>query len=264
MDKSRKSELLEEIEEINVDTGTLQEDQEELETPKAKKTYKQHRPSASALGLTQKLHLATHRTLSVTEKIIKGLSHAYEHIFVGDESFSANFEKEYGLKYYAKNDYKNALKHFEAYDHEGTKNDVDVLYMMAICYMEAEQPKKAAQCLKKAHAVKPDDFDIVTQLAQCLLTLEDYAGALNYFRESIEINPEEGDSYYQSANCLEKLDQIEEAKKMYKKAIDINPREAVYYHALGFLYENQGSHKDAIVCFKKAMDLERARGGGGR
>jgi len=230
------------------------------EEPKAKKPHKHHEVKPS-LGISQKLHLATHRTLSSTERLIKSLSNAYEHIFVGDESTAENFEKEYGLKYYSKGDYKNALKHFESYDRNGNKNDADVLYMMGICYLKGDKVGKAAEYFEKADDIKPDDFDIISQLAKCLLSLEDFEGALDYFKKSAQISEDEPDTYYHIANCYEKLEQIEEAKKMYRKAIDLNPREAVYYHALGFLYENIGDHKDAIVCFKKAMDLERDRGG---
>ena len=235
---------------------------EKIEAHKHKKTHKE-RLEKPTLGMTQKLSLVTHRTLSTTERLIQSLSKAYEHIFVGDETVEeAKFEKEYALKYYSKNDYKNALKHFESVESKDDKKDVDVLYMMGTCYVSEEEYKKALDCFEKADALKPDDFDIVSQLAKCFLQLEDYEGALNYFNKSSEIAPDEADNYYHCANCYEKLDQIEQAKKMYKKAIDINPREAVYYHALGFLYENIGDHKDAIVCFKKAMDLERLRGGG--
>ena len=234
---------------------------EEAEILKVKKTHK-HRTSKPTLGVTQRLSLVTQRTLSTTERLIQSLTKAYEHIFVGDEVVEeAKFEKEYALKYYSKNDYKNALKHFESCATQDQNKDVDVLYMMGVCHLSDEDYKKAAECFKKADELKIDDFDIVTQLAKCLLALEDFEGALNYYRKSAEISPDEGDTFYHMANCLEKLDRIEEAKKMYKKAIDLNPREAVYYHALGLLYENMGDHKDAIVCFKKAMDLERSRGG---
>jgi len=252
----------ENITEIDVDIKAPHdgEDLNDSETPKPKKTHKHHdaRPN---LGITQKLHLATHRTLSTTERLIKSLSNAYEHIFVGDETTAANFDKEYGMKYYIKNDFKNALKCFETYIRTGQKDDADVMYMMGICYLNEDKVGKAAESFGKANEIKPDDFDIVTQLAKCLLTLEDFKGALEFFKKSADITPDEPDTYYHIANCCEKLEAIEEAKKMYRKAIDLNPREAVYYHALGFLYENLGDHKDAIVCFKKAMDLERDRGG---
>lgn len=258
MNKSGKDEIFEEIVEADEDIQTISEEAPQLKRP--------HKPyiGKPELGITQKLHLVTHRTLSTTERIIQSLTKAYEHIFVADESVTANFEKEYGLKYYSKNDYKNALKHFESYDQDGGKNDAEVLYMMGICHLSEENYKKAAKCFEKADELKPDDFDIVTQLAKCLMELEGFQGALNYFKQSMAIAPDEADIFYYCANCYEKLEQIEEAKKMYRKAIDLNPREAVYYHSLGFLYENIGDHKDAIVCFKKAMDLERERGGGGR
>ena len=237
---------------------------ERIEAHRHKKVHKEH-VEKPALGVTQKLSLVTHRTLSSTERLIQSLTRAYEHVFVGDEKVEeAKFEKEYGLKYYSKNDYKNALKHFESCDSKEDKKDVDVLYMMGTCYVSEENYKKAVECFEKADELKPDDFDIVSQLAKCLLALEDYERALEFFNKSALIAPDEPDTYYHCANCYEKLEQIEQAKKMYKKAIDINPREAVYYHALGFLYENIGDHKDAIVCFKKAMDLERLRGGGGK
>ncbi len=257
MDKNAE---IDEITEIDTRISALNEDEEEpgAEAPKTKKAHKHH-SSKPGLGISQKLHLVSHRTLSSTERLIKSLSRAYEHIFVADEAVTANFDKEYGLKCYAKNDFKGALKYFESYDHSGEKNDSDVLYMMGVCYLREEKTGKAAEYFGKAAELKPDDFDIVTQLAKCLLALEDFDGALEYFKKSADISPDEPDTYYHIANCYEKLEQVEEAKKMYRKAIDLNPREAVYYHALGFLYENIGDHKDAIVCFKKAMDLERDR-----
>ena len=75
-----------------------EEDQEQdIEPPKVKKTHKHHATKPS-LGITQKLHLATHRTLSTTERLIKSLTNAYEHIFVADENITDDFEKEYGLE----------------------------------------------------------------------------------------------------------------------------------------------------------------------
>jgi len=267
MNKCSKNKISEEDQEQELEDQEELIDQdgndriEKIEAHRQKKTHKQ-RLEKPKLGVTQKLSLATHRTLSTTERLIQSLTRAYEHIFVGNETVEeAKFEKEYALKYYSKNDYKNALKHFESSDAKDEKKDADVLYMMGTCYVSEEEMKKAVECFQQADALKPDDFDILSQLAKCLLALEDYEGALEFFNKTVLIAPDEPDIYYHCANCYEKLDQIELAKKMYRKAIDINPREAVYYHALGFLYENMGDHKDAIVCFKKAMDLERSRGG---
>ncbi|MBF0489285.1 MAG: tetratricopeptide repeat protein [Candidatus Omnitrophica bacterium] len=261
--KSKKVQVAEELE-INSDVQTIQETEveETAEIHKAKKPHShKHKEVKSLPNISQKFRKVTHRTLSTTERIIKSLSNAYEHIFVDDGSSNLLFEKDMGLKEFSKGNYKLALQHFESCSQNGEANDADTLYMMAICFVSQEQHKKATEYFYRADELKPNDYDILTSFSRCLLALERYDDAMIYLKKALAINPDEADLYYHCANCLEKNDEIEEAKKMYKKAIDLDPREPVYYHALGFLYENIGDHKDAIVCFKKAMDLERQRGG---
>ncbi|MBF0531980.1 MAG: tetratricopeptide repeat protein [Candidatus Omnitrophica bacterium] len=228
---------------------------------KVKRTRKPKKSKEENLkdNITQKIQLGTHRMLSTTERIIQGLSNAYENIFIGKEDVKKDFEKEQGIKFYNKGNYERALEHFDAYLQDVDGQDADVLYLMAMCQVHQGDHKAAAVDLKKAEKLSPEDEDIIMESAKCLFALENYSEALAYLKKATAIIPDDADVYYHLGTCYEKLDQIEDAKKNYKKAIDLSPREAVYYHALGFVYENSGNHKDAIVCFKKAMDLEREK-----
>ena len=76
------------------------------------------------------------------------------------------------LKYYSKNDFKNALKHFEAYNRKREQEGCRCFLHDGRMLSNEDKIGKAAECFAKADAIKPDDFDIVTQLAKCLLTLK--------------------------------------------------------------------------------------------
>ncbi|MEI6437204.1 MAG: tetratricopeptide repeat protein [Candidatus Omnitrophota bacterium] len=247
----------------DLDAGTLVEEADDA-ADAAEKPVRRH-PRVTKKARAEKVpdighhfKVATNVTLSTAERIINGLSNAYQSVFVAPEQTQASFNKDQGYKYFEKGDFEKSQHAFLLFDEENP-GDVDVLYMLAMCHKNMEEHKEAVEYLKKAEKLDKNDVNIITELGDCLVVLEEYAEAIPYLLKAIEVNDEHADSYYHLGTCYEKTENVEEAKKFYKKAIDVEPRQAVYYQALGFLYESNGNHNDAIVCFKKAMDLERGQ-----
>lgn len=227
--------------------------------------HEDHEPKKSTPRLGQKVQYAAYAAVSTTERLITGLSNMYESIFVGHQERKLDFNKEKGLESFNKGDYKSAVSFLKSYLEEGNSSDAQMVYLLALSYVNLEQYEEAIEYFKKAHELDNNDLEITVEMAHCLLNLEDYSEAIGCFKQAIDKVPGEADHYYNLGSCYEKTGQVEEAKSMYKKAIDLAPRQGVYYQALGFVYENSGNHKDAIVCFKKAMDLDRKQrtAGGG-
>ena len=241
-------------------------DEEAEAKPEGKpRLVKSRRIERKKPGLSHKLRLAAHNTVSVAERMIHGLSRIYEGVFVGTENHLVIFDKEQGLKFYDGGDYPNALECFQSCIENGHVNDSDVFFLVAMCYVNLDKHKEALDYFKEAERLKPTDPDMIEEYAACRYVLEDYAGATVYFEKIVAKNPDNADQYYYLGNCYEKTEKIEEAKKMYKKAIDLDPREPLYYQSLGFIYENTGNHAEGIICLRKAMELERKQkkeGGG--
>lgn len=237
-----------------------EEEQEEVVSHRRSPESKNPKPN-----LGRKMQYAAYAAVSTTERLINGLSSIYENIFVGRQERKFDFDKEQGLKCFDNKDHQGAIDYFSSYLESGNNGDAEVLFLLAMSYVNLEEYEKAVEYFKKAWKLNGADPDIVVELAHCLFNLEDYTEAIACFKQAIELIPDEADNYYHLGGCYEKVAQVEEAKKLYKKAIDLSPREAMYYQALGFVYENSGDHKDAIVCFKKAMDLDRnhRKAGGG-
>ncbi|MBF0569191.1 MAG: tetratricopeptide repeat protein [Candidatus Omnitrophica bacterium] len=223
---------------------------------KAKRAKKEEQKPA----ITEKFKVAASVSLSAAERIINGLSQAYQNVFVAPPETKVNFNEEQGFKYFEKGDYEKAKDFFLSYFEEsGKETDAEVIYMIAMCHKNMDEYKEAIEYLRKADKLEQDDPNIITELGDCLVAIEEYSEAITYLKKAAEIHPDHADIYYHLGTCYEKTEQIEEAKKFYKKAIDLEPREAVYYQALGFVYESSGNHKDAIVCFKKAMEVEKGQ-----
>ena len=244
----------------DMDAGSLVDDAADSEDkpvrrhPKVAKKVKVEK----APGIDFHMKVAANVTLSTAERIINGLSNAYQSVFVAPEQTKASFNKDQGYKYFEKGDYEKAMHSFLSFEEEHA-DDADVIYMLAMCHKNMDEHKEAVEYLKKAEKLEKNDANIITELGDCLVVLEEYSEAIPYLLKAIEADEEHADSYYHLGTCYEKTENVEEAKKFYKKAIDLEPRQAVYYQALGFLYESNGNHNDAIVCFKKAMDLERGQ-----
>ncbi|MBF0571459.1 MAG: tetratricopeptide repeat protein [Candidatus Omnitrophica bacterium] len=224
--------------------------------PAKSKSVKKDQPLPQ---IQEKLKVAAFASVSAAERIMNGLSNAYQSIFVAPPEAKVNFNKEQGFKFFDKGDYEKAKDSFLSYLEEGNEKDANILYMIAMCHKNMEEYKEAIEYLRKADKLEKDDPNLITELGDCLLSIEEYPEAITFLKKASEIHPDEADIYYHLGTCYEKTEQIEEAKKCYKKAIDLEPREAVYYQALGFVYETSGNHKDAIVCFKKAMDVEKGQ-----
>ncbi len=253
------------------DADTDTDDAEETETVVVKKV-KKHTRSRKVVeeenvktgpSINEKLKIAAHVSMSTAERIIGGLTNAYQSVFVAPEATKENFLKEQGYKFFQKGDFEKARDSFLEYLDTGKDQDADLLYMIGVCHKNLDEFKEALEYLRKAEKLEAEDPNIITEIGDCLLTLEEYPEAISYLLKAADIHPDHADIYYHLGTCHEKTEQVEEAKKFYKKAIDLEPREAVYYQALGFLYESTGNHKDAIVCFKKAMDMEKGKKRGG-
>ena len=256
-------------ENVEIEEGSSEKEEVHVKHSVKHKTINEKRaePKNSSPDIAKKAQYAAYAAVSTTERVINGLSSIYERVFVGhNQEHKLDFDKEQGVKCFEKKDYENAIGYFNAYLESRKDSDPEILFLLAMSYVNLEKYQEAIEYLKKAQKIDSANQDIVVEMAYCFFNLEDYAEATVYFKQAVDIAPDEGDYYYHLGSCYEKTEQIEEAKKMYKKAIDLSPRDGTYYQALGFVYENSGNHKDAIVCFKKAMDLDRKAkmsGGGG-
>lgn len=136
-------------------------------------------------------------------------------------------------------------------------NEVEGWLLLGQCYQDLKLASEAAECLKKAAALKPPD----AQLLQRLITLYDQIGqptqALPYLLRLQRLRPQDAAVAAQLGDCQLALRDEKSALVAYRQAAKLAPRVPLYHLALAELLE-QPAPAEAVTEYAAAFALQQA------
>lgn len=185
--------------------------------------------------------------------------------------------------------YQDALTTLRQYL-SNSANDIDALYLLAICYMEMNRPEEAAQVISNALGFAPDDDRFLYLRARAALNNNQFNEALQAIREAVSINPYQANYFgmwsqillfkkeYPEAlrkaeeglaldpenlvclnlrsNALFNLGKKEEAFSDLHEALEHNPENAYTHANLGWKWLEAGDHRKSLEHFRESLKLD--------
>lgn len=141
--------------------------------------------------------------------------------------------------------------------YEQSKEDVDMLTVIAFCYFALNNFEEAVAWLKKAIALAPNDDNLHTDLAEyCAVGTLDYEQATEEYRKAIEINPNNTRALVGAAALYgvpEEVVTLNEAINWLEFATKLEPDDPNYHFRLGEFYRKADRILDGIQEWHKAL-----------
>ena len=171
-----------------------------------------------------------------------------------EKHLSAYTEFFIGLTSYQKDEYEEAIKHYD--------QAIDIYPQFTENYNNRGITKDRLGRHEEAIADYDQAIRINPQFAEAYYnrgTTKDVLGrheeAITDYDQAIRINPQYAQAYYNKGNAKDKLDEHEEAIADYDEAIRINPQYAQAYCNRGTVKLALGQYDDAIADYDQAIRI---------
>jgi tetratricopeptide (TPR) repeat protein len=127
--------------------------------------------------------------------------------------------------------------------------------------VELGKPAEAADCYRRALAVRGDNAVILCNLANTLRMLGQLEEAVLCSRRSIALDPSLSMAHNNLGLLLAGLGQREQAVASYRQALALNPSYVEALNNLGDVLRELGERREALALLRRALDLDPGRAG---
>jgi tetratricopeptide (TPR) repeat protein len=152
-----------------------------------------------------------------------------------------NLSHEFGVTYYRKGDYRNAVAALQRAIAENP-NDTEATQLTGISLYLSNKPAEAIPYLVKVQSWYPSaSVDASYILGVAYIQTKDYASARQAFAKMFQVPPDSAAAYLFTARLLLRLDFAPVAEEYGKKAIELDAKLPLAHQVLGelYLYENK-------------------------
>jgi predicted O-linked N-acetylglucosamine transferase (SPINDLY family) len=122
-------------------------------------------------------------------------------------------------------------------------------------YHRLDQPDKAANCYRRALALRPDLVEVLGNLGLALLQGGNAREAALCLREAVGLRPELAEIHNNLGMALTRQDDQEQAVFHFRQAVRLKPDLAAAHNNLGLALADQGMPDEALDCYERAAQL---------
>ena len=177
------------------------------------------------------------RQLAVSHPEMKGLAH------------------EFGVTYYKKNDFINAIAYLKK-AREENPNDGEAVQLLGLSYYLAGHPADAIAPLEKVQTwFASANVDAAYILGICYIQTKDYPHAQAAFAKMFGVSPESAASYLFTARMLLRQDFSPVAEEYARKAAALDPKLPLAHFLIGEVDLYHSKIDDAIAEFQEELEL---------
>jgi Tfp pilus assembly protein PilF len=155
--------------------------------------------------------------------------------------------------YSLKGDFANASKQYEAALAKG--EDAGLRFRYGQLLVEAKQPEKAGEQLRKALAGTKDDAPTLATIGRLLAFSKSFGDCVKAFDRAIALKPGDPEWFVRRGTCRHELKDEPGAKADFEAAIKADPKFAAAHYYLGVSYLSEGRRQTAYDELEKAVKL---------
>ena len=166
-----------------------------------------------------------------------------------------NLSHEFGVTYYRKGDYPNAVISLKRAIAENP-NDTEATQLTGLSLYLSEKPAEAIPYLEKVQSWYPSaNVDASYILGVAYIQTKDYAKARSAFAKMFQVPPDSAAAYLFTARLLLRLDFGPIAEEYGKKAIELDGKLPLAHQLLGELYLYQSKIPEASAQFEQELAI---------
>ncbi|MDR1940801.1 MAG: tetratricopeptide repeat protein [Endomicrobium sp.] len=164
-----------------------------------------------------------------------------------------------GVSYEKLGDINRAAEEFEELVLK--EPSVSVTARLGYYYSLLKEFKKSEKILLKALETEPANYEILYLIALNYMDWKKYSKAVEYLNKMTEISPDFADAYFFKASAYDKNGDFENAEKALLRALEINPEHARALNYLGYSYADRNIKlAEAEDLLTKAVNLDPGNG----
>jgi len=166
-----------------------------------------------------------------------------------------NLSHEFGIVYYRKGDYRNAITSLQRAISENP-NDAEATQLIGLSLYLSEKSADAIPYLEKVQSWYPSaSVDASYILGVAYIQTKNYSSARVAFAKMFQVPPDSAEAYLFTARLLLRLDFGPVAEEYGKKAVDLDPKLPLAHQLLGELYLYQSKIPEASAQFEQELKL---------
>src|ERR1700732_4016118 len=168
---------------------------------------------------------------------------------------AANLSHEFGVTYYRKGDYRNAVTTLQRAIAENP-DDTEAAQLIGLSLYLSNKPAEAIPYLVKVQSWYPSaNVDASYILGVAYIQMKDYASARRAFAKMFQVPPDSAAAYLFTARLLLRLDFAPVAEEYGKKAIELDAKLPLAHQVLGELYLYENKLSEATAQFEQEIAI---------
>jgi tetratricopeptide (TPR) repeat protein len=166
-----------------------------------------------------------------------------------------NLSHEFGVTYYRKGDYLNAVTSLQRAIAEDP-NDTEATQLTGLSLYLSGKPAEAIPYLEKVQSWYPSaNVDASYILGVAYIQTKNYAGARAAFAKMFQVPPDSAAAYLFTARLMLRLDSGPIAEEYGKKAVELDPKLPLAHQLLGEFYLYQSKIPEASAQFQQELAI---------
>jgi tetratricopeptide (TPR) repeat protein len=166
-----------------------------------------------------------------------------------------NLSHEFGVTYYRKGDYRNAVAALQRALAENP-DDAEATQLAGLSLYLSNKPAEAIPYLVKVQSWYPSaSVDASYILGVAYIQTKDYASARRAFAKMFQVAPDSAAAYLFTARLLLRLDFAPVAEEYGKKAIELDAKLPLAHQVLGELYLYENKLAEATAQFEQEIAI---------
>jgi tetratricopeptide (TPR) repeat protein len=166
-----------------------------------------------------------------------------------------NLSHEFGITYYRKGDYRNAVAALQSAISENP-DDAEATQLTGLSLYLSNKPAEAIPYLVKVQSWYPSaSVDASYILGVAYIQTKDYASARRAFAKMFQVPADSAAAYLFTARLLLRLDFAPVAEEYGKKAIELDAKLPLAHQVLGELYLYENKLPEATAQFEQEMAI---------
>jgi tetratricopeptide (TPR) repeat protein len=166
-----------------------------------------------------------------------------------------NLAHEFGVIYYRKGDYLNAVTSLQRAIAENP-NDTEATQLTGLSLYLSQKPTEAIPYLEKVQSWYPSaNVDAAYILGVAYIQTKNYAKARAAFAKMFQVPPDSAAAYLFTARLLLRYDFGPIAEEYGKKAVELDPKLPLAHQLLGELYLYQSKIPEAVAQLQQELAI---------
>src|SRR5258707_3173841 len=166
-----------------------------------------------------------------------------------------NLSHEFGVTYYRKGDYLNAITALQRAIAENP-NDAEATQLTGLSLYLSEKPSEAIPYLEKVQSwYASANVDASYILGVAYIQTKNYANARAAFAKMFQVPPDSAAAYLFTARLMLRLDSGPIVEEYGKKAVELDPKLPLAHQLLGELYLYQSKIPEASAQFQRELAI---------